>query len=79
MAIAGVILHVAPGAMDAVRDSVNDADDLHLYGEHDGQYLVSVAELPSSLLRERMEAIEKWSGVLAVYTTYVNLEDELGQ
>jgi nitrate reductase NapAB chaperone NapD len=76
MAITGIILHTLTEKTNAVQAMVEATDDLQFYGLHDVNYLVVVGEIPSSKLEARLEELEKTDGVLAVYTTYVNTEDE---
>ena len=76
MAITSIILHAQIEKIDAIRDAVEAYDDLQIYGLHDDQYLIVIAETPSSQLEDRLEELEKIDGVLSVYTTYVNIEDE---
>jgi len=47
------------------------------HGIHQDQYVVVVAEAPSSQLEEKVERIKDIDGVLAIYTTSVTIEDEL--
>lgn len=76
MAITGIILHTLAENLDAVRAGVERSDDLTVYGVHDGSYLIVVGEIPAARLETRLKELEKTDGVLAVYTTYVNTEDE---
>jgi nitrate reductase NapAB chaperone NapD len=78
MAITGIILHTLAEKISDVRALVDDSDDLQVYGVHEDQYLVVVGEIPSETLEDRLDGLEKTDGVLAVYTTYVNTEDEQG-
>lgn len=76
MAITGIILHVEAKRLTAVKHAMSREQDLTVYGEHDGQYLVVVGEIPSGRLEDRIKELEEAPGVLAAYTTYVNIEDE---
>ncbi|MBG0789008.1 MAG: chaperone NapD [Desulfovibrionaceae bacterium] len=76
MAITGIILHTLGEKTDAVRAMVEQSDDLQFYGLHEEKHLVIVGEMPSRELKRRLEGLEKTDGVLAVYTTFVNTEDE---
>jgi len=76
MAVAGIILHVEADKLTEVSEAVSRQPDLTVYGNHDGQYIVVVGEIPSGKLEDRTKELEKSDGVLAVYTTYVNIEDE---
>ena len=78
MAIAGIILHTLTEKTDEVRAIVEQSDELQVYGLHEEKYLIVVGEMPSSALEKRLNGLEKMDGVLAVYTTYVNIEDEQG-
>ena len=77
MAITSVILHCEIDKVDQVKQFVEAHDDLQVYGLHEDQYLIVVAEIPSTQLETRLEELEKSEGVLAVYTTFVNTEDEM--
>lgn len=76
MAITGIILHTRPDMAAHVSAEVDRCDDLQVYGLHEDQYLIVVGEMDSTRLEDRLEEVEKMNGVLAVYTTYVNTEDE---
>ncbi len=76
MAITGIILHVEASKLTAVSHAMSRESDLTVYGDHDGQYLVVVGEIPSGRLEDRIKELEEAPGVLAAYTTYVNVEDE---
>lgn len=76
MAIAGIMLHVMSSHLESVKERIEAEEDLTLYGDHDGQYLVVVGEIPSSRLEDRIKELESFPGALAAYTTYVNVEDE---
>lgn len=76
MAITGIILHVVAEELETVRTAMDAEDDLTVFGDHEGQYLVVVGEIPSDKLEDRMKELEGFPGVLATYTTYVNIEDE---
>ncbi|MFV0421050.1 chaperone NapD [Oleidesulfovibrio sp.] len=78
MAVAGIILHAESSRLQQVRAVVAAEKDMTIYGEHDNQYLVVVGEVPSAKLEDRIQSLEAVPGVLAVYTTYVNIEDEQG-
>lgn len=76
MAITGIMLHVQRSELESVKALVAAEDDLTIYGDHDGQYLVVVGEIPSSRLKDRIKELESFPGALAAYTTFVNVEDE---
>jgi len=76
MAITGIILHVESAMLTSVSHAMSREPDLTVYGDHDGQYLVVVGEIPSGKLEDRIKELEEAPGVLAAYTTYVNVEDE---
>jgi len=76
MAITGIMLHVMSSHLESVKKLVEAEEDLTVYGDHDGQYLVVVGEIPSSRLEDRIKELESFPGALAAYTTYVNVEDE---
>ncbi|MGL1862984.1 MAG: chaperone NapD [Pseudodesulfovibrio sp.] len=76
MAITSIILHVECAKLTSVSHAMSREPDLTVYGDHDGQYLVVVGEIPSGKLEDRIKELEESPGVLAAYTTYVNIEDE---
>jgi len=76
MAITGIILHTLIEKASAVQAMVEATGDLQFYGLHNDNFLIVVGEIPSSKLETRLDELEKSDGVLAVYTTYVNTEDE---
>ena len=76
MAITSIILHAQIDKTNQVRAMIEESDDLQFYGLHEEEYLIAVGEMPSEKLEDRLEGLEKADGVLAVYTTYVNTEDE---
>ena len=76
MAVTGIILHVEAAKLTAVSHAMSREPDLTVYGDHEGQYVIVVGEIPSGKLEDRIKELEDAPGVLAVYTTYVNIEDE---
>lgn len=77
MAIAGLLVHTLGDQLAAVQTRLAGESWLCVHGTQEGQYVVVVAEAPSQDLEARVKALEAWEGVLAVYTTYLSVEDEL--
>jgi nitrate reductase NapAB chaperone NapD len=77
MAIAGVLVHCLKENVREVQARIESMQDMTAYGVQKDEYLVVVAEAPSSEMEKSVERLEKLDGVLAVYTTYVTIEDEL--
>lgn len=76
MAITSIILQTQAGRTEPVRAAVERFDDLQVHGAHEDQYLIVLAEIPAERLERRLEDLERLDGVLALYTTYINTEDE---
>ena len=77
MAIAGFLVHTLTGKLSEVQAELDAMPRMTTYGAHDGQYIVLVAEAPSGELEQLVERVNAIEGVIAVYTTYVTVEDEL--
>ncbi len=77
MAIAGLLVHTLPEDLEAVETEIGRMPEMTTYGIHQNQYIVVVAEVPSAQMEKRVDAIKDIQGVLAIYTTYVTLEDEV--
>ena len=78
MAIAGLLIHTSEKELETTEAQITTMDGMTTYGCHQNQYVVVVAEAPSSELEARVKKIENLPGVLTIYTTYVTLEDETG-
>ncbi len=77
MAIAGLLVHTLKENLAAVEAALRTAPGFTTYGTYEDQYLVVVAEAASGKLEALVDGLKKLEGVLAVYTTYVTVEDEL--
>ncbi len=78
MAIAGLLVHTLQENLDAVEAHITSMPEMTIYGTREGVYIVAVAELASERMEKKVDEIKELEGVLAVYTTYVNTEDEFG-
>ncbi len=78
MAIAGLLVHTLRDHLLEVEAAIQDMPGFTTYGAHEGQFLVVVAEAPTEKLEGLVEGLKDREGVLTVYTTYVTVEDELG-
>jgi nitrate reductase NapAB chaperone NapD len=78
MAIAGLLVHTQEDHLLEVEAAIRDMDGFTTYGTHEGQFIVVVAEAPADQLEGLVEGLKDLAGVLTVYTTYVTVEDELG-
>lgn len=77
MAIAGLLVHCETGRVEEVEAAIEQMDGLAGHGVHEEHYIVVVAEFPSSRMEDEVKRLEMLGGVLNVYTTYLNIEDEL--
>ncbi len=77
MAIAGLLVHTLKEQVEDVRTRISAMPEMTIYGVHEEQYIVTVAEFPSARMEEEVEKIKDMEGVLTIYTTYVTIEDEL--
>jgi nitrate reductase NapAB chaperone NapD len=77
MAIVGFLVHTLGDHLAEVEARLAGKPGFSVHGTQEGQYVVVVAEVPSGSLEARFKALESWEGVLAVYTTYLSVEDEL--
>lgn len=77
MAITGLLIHTQSAHVSRVAEDLTALPGLSVYGVHEDQYVVAVAELPSSELEANEKRIKALEGVLTVYTTYLTIEDEL--
>ncbi len=78
MAIAGLLVHTISEHIKTVEAQIKKMPEMTSHGIHQDQFVVAVAEAHSSQLEEKVERIKDIDGVLAIYTTYVTIEDELG-
>ena len=78
MAIAGLLVQTLKGHLGEVEAAIQDLPGFTTYGTHEGQFIVVVAEAPAEKLEGLVESLKDCEGVLTVYTTYVTIEDELG-
>lgn len=76
MAIAGLLVHTLNEDLSRIEAEVSLMPEMTTYGCHQDQYIVVVAEAPSSELEEVVNKIQEIDGVLTIYTTYVTVEDE---
>ncbi len=79
MAISGLLIHTLTDSTRAVESAVSVMSGLTCYGIHDDCYVVAVAECPLDRLEEVMNGIKALDGVLALYPTYLTVEDELDE
>jgi nitrate reductase NapAB chaperone NapD len=77
MAIAGLLVHCLKEELTGIEAKVGSMPEMTTYGTQQDQYLVVVAEAPSQNMEKTVERLQDIDGVLAVYTTYVSIEDEL--
>lgn len=79
MAITGLLVHALKKDVANVEKAVNSLSEMTSYGVHQDQYVVVVAEAPSSKLEKVVEQLDHIDGVLSVYTTYLTVEDEIDE
>ena len=77
MAIAGFIVQVMPDAAAAVEKYVAATAELTSYGLHEESSLIVVADSDSDRLESLMNEMQQLDGVLSIYLTSLNTEDEL--
>ena len=78
MAIAGLLVHTLKDHLREVEVALGAMPGFTTYGTHEDQLIVVVAEAPAAKLEGLVEGLKDLEGVLTVYTTYVTIEDELG-
>lgn len=78
MAIAGLLVHTLKDDFKAVEAKITSMPEMTIFGTREESYIVAVAELASGYMEKKVDEIKELEGVLAVYTTYVNTEDEFG-
>ena len=79
MAIAGLLIHTLKADLARVEGEIRNMAAMTTYGCHQEQYVVVVAEAPTDGLASEVKKIEAIDGVLTIYTTYVTVEDEMGE
>jgi len=79
MAISGLLIHALPDSARAVESAVSVMPGMTCYGLHDDCYVVAVAECTLDRLDEVMRGIRALDGVLALYPTYLTVEDEVDE
>ena len=77
MAIAGLLVHCLKEELTGIEAKIGAMPEMTTYGTQQDQYLVVVAEAASKHMESTVERLQELDGVLAVYTTYVSIEDEL--
>ncbi len=77
MAIAGLLVHTLSEHIKTVEAQIKTMPEMTCHGIHQDQFVVVVAESPSDQLEKKANLIKAIDGVLAIYTTYVTIEDEL--
>ncbi len=79
MAITGLLVHALKKDVVNVEKAVSLLPEMTSYGIHQDQYVVVVVEAPSDRLEKVVEQLDSIDGVLAVYTTYLTVEDEIDE
>jgi nitrate reductase NapAB chaperone NapD len=79
MAIAGLLVHTQKEELQKVEAEIRAMPEMTTYGCHQDQYVVVVAEAPAGRMEKVVDRIQRLNGVLTVYTTYVTIEDEIGE
>ena len=77
MAIAGLLVHTLKADLARIEGEIRKMPQMNTYGCHQDQYIVVVAAAPARQMEKTVGQIEKIDGVLAIYTTYVTVEDEI--
>ncbi len=79
MAITGLLVHALKKDVVSVEKAVSLISEMTSYGVHQDQYVVVVVEAPSDKLEKVVEKLDNIDGVIAVYTTYLTVEDEIDE
>lgn len=79
MAIAGLLVHALPEAVQELEEKIGCMEEMTTYGVHEEQYVVVVVEAETDHMEMTVEKIKDLDGVLTVYTTYLTVEDELAE
>jgi nitrate reductase NapAB chaperone NapD len=77
MAIAGLLVHALKGELQKVEAQIRAMPEMTTYGCHQDQFVVVVADAAAEQMEKAVDRIHAIRGVLAVYTTYVTIEDEI--
>ncbi len=77
MAIAGFLVQAKKSELDEVETRLRSLPELTIYGAHQDQFIVVVAEAPAGQMEDVVERINRLDGVITTYTAYVTVEDEL--
>ncbi len=77
MAIAGFLVQAKKSDLPEVEAQLQALPELTIYGAHQDQFIVVVAEAPAEQMEDVLARINRMSGVIATYTAYVTVEDEL--
>lgn len=77
MAITGLLVHSLVGDIQNVETALQTLEGMTTYGIHQDQYVVVVAEAPSDKIEDVVGKINDIEGVIAIYTTYLTVEDEI--
>lgn len=77
MAIAGLLVHALKDDLTRIESQFKKIPEMTTYGCHQDQFIVVVAEAPADQMEQTVKRIEAIDGVLAIYTTYVTVEDEM--
>ena len=77
MAITGLLVQTLMDEVQEVETRLAAQPGATTYGVHQDQYVVAVLEAPHRDLEDRLRELEEMEGVLKIYTTYLNLEDEM--
>ncbi len=76
MAIAGLLIHTFKEKVPEIEAKLALMTELTLFGSRD-DHIVVVADAPSGEMEKLVDRLGAIDGVLAVYTTFVSVEDEL--
>ena len=79
MAIAGLLVHALKEDLARIEGEIRKLPGMTTHGCHQDLYVVVVAEAPADRLEAEVKKIQALDGVLAIYTTYVTVEDEMGE
>ncbi len=79
MAIMGFLVHALKDDLERIEQLVSTMDGMTTHGIHQDQYIVVVAEAPSEKIDDEVGKIEAIDGVLAIYATYMTVEDEMDE
>ncbi len=79
MPIAGVVIIINPARTEDVLNKLDMIPGITTYGVHKENHIIAVFEGDTSKSLEKLSkrVQEEIPGILGVYPTYVNFEDEL--